>query len=435
MSEDDAKKMSTPQLIDKRSNFPVFWMRFQAFARVKEFHKGIAKTKNPELPETENGPFDADKTKKKTQEEAIELNAITVAYLTIALETSNKLMAIVHKSKSKDWPNGQAHLIINELFRKYAPDDMVSKVEMKRDLANLKFNIKDSPADWLEEIATIEIQYATFLSEEDKLALIMDKAPSDYHIAISAEQVRQSGNTTFDIDELEKAMTQLYRLKNPKNLKNSSDMDEDEVEEESEKSLAGITCYNCKKQGHFAHNCPEKLTGHGGNHFSGSCFYCGQRGHTSNDCWEKEENKEKRHPNWKSQMIPRNETGAAAVSACVPSPPNQNFKSDESVEYYLCGITGEYVDPLRSPDIFIADTAATTHSTAHIDGLINLHEPGDDAKMWANNGGMNHNKIMGNLPTECFDQYGNAIGKAVLCDVSYVPESLYNLFSLTKITW
>jgi hypothetical protein len=156
MSEDDVKKMSTPHMTEKRSNFPVFWTRFQAFARVKNFHKGITKKKNADLPDTENGLFDSDAKVLKQHEEAIELNAITVAYLTIALEKTNKLMAIIHKSKSKEWPTGQAHLIINELFRKFAPDDMVSKVEMKRDLANLKFNMKDSPADWLEDVAAVE---------------------------------------------------------------------------------------------------------------------------------------------------------------------------------------------------------------------------------------------------------------------------------------
>jgi hypothetical protein len=134
----------------------------------------------------------------------------------------------------------------------------------------------------------------------------MDKAPADYQIAISTEQVRQAGNYTFDIDELEKAMTQLYCLKTTKKVKGTK------IDKNGEIALAGVTCYSCNKKGHISRNCPDKNSGHGGRggsnggrggrggrggtggrgnnggnpghggesgNFLGNCFHCGVRGH------------------------------------------------------------------------------------------------------------------------------------------------------------
>jgi hypothetical protein len=125
------------------------------------------------------------------------------------------------------------------------------------------------------------------------------------------------------------------------------------------------------------------------------------------------------------------ETGAAAVgsaNAANPAPPTTT-----DTEYYLCGIAFPAThDLLKNQNVFIADTADTAHMTAHDNGLINKRES-DGMTTWGN-GETNKTKIIGDLPVTICDKTGNKLSHATLMDVSFIPDSVCNLFSLTKMT-
>lgn len=428
MSEDNEKSISRPFFNGKRENFQVYWTRMTAYATVKKFRKSMTEKKATDLPATETGPWDADADAKAVQEAAVERNAFALAQFTMSFKKAT-LVSLINKSRSADWPSGEAHIVVRELFRKYSPTDMVAQVEMKQDLARLKFRPSDSPADWFEELANLEVQYKTTMSETDKLATIMEKAPESYHTIIANEQARQAGSTTFDLDNLEEAMNNLYRLNNPRKPGKKGKDDESEV------ALAGVTdrvCFLCKKKGHLARNCPEKDKGGSGGKkgsgFKGNCFHCGQKGHQASDCWEKEENKDKRPNNWKSRMTPpAAESGAAAVSTCTPC--------NNTVEYYLCGVTfPANQDFLKNPNVFIADTAASTHMTPYDNGLVNVKEHNSSTVTMWGNGTDGTPKVVGDLPVTICDNKGMPVNRAVLTNVSHIPGSAFNLFSLSKMT-
>jgi hypothetical protein len=47
------------------------------------------------------------------------------------------LLNIVEQSETADWPSGLAHIVIDELFKKYRPIDIISLVEMRTMLSQV----------------------------------------------------------------------------------------------------------------------------------------------------------------------------------------------------------------------------------------------------------------------------------------------------------
>ena len=192
------------------------------------------------------------------------------------------------------------------------------------------------------------------------------------------------------------------------------------------------TCFLCKKKGHRIADCPEKKNKNNNNNnknkFNGKCNNCGKHGHKGADCWEKEENAEKRPKNWKGKEV-------AAASVTV--------NNDTPVEYIMIGkgkSVGE-IDPpdgfpataklLDSPDIWVADSAATMHNTCHKAGVINLRVDGQAIVM--GNGEEINTREMGDIRAVACDRNGNQLVDIKLTDVAVNPNGTFNLFSTTKM--
>jgi hypothetical protein len=83
-------------------------------------------------------------------------------------------------------------------------------------------------------------------------------------------------------------------------------------------------------------------------------------GHKYNDCWQREENKGKRPNNY------RPATGGEQGQA------NVNEGKGSKIEYLLCGMsfpTDQLM--LTDPNVWIANTATTIHTTPHVNGMSN----------------------------------------------------------------
>jgi hypothetical protein len=102
------------------------------------------------------------------------------------------------------------------------------------------------------------------------------------------------------IEDLERVMTEEYIQNTRKQQHTSSD--------EGEMLLfqSQVICYNCGKTGYCANECTSRRVNNPNSKnyqkFQGECGTCGFRGHTTKDCWTREENKNKRLPNWKKYL-------------------------------------------------------------------------------------------------------------------------------------
>jgi hypothetical protein len=111
-----------------------------------------------------------------------------------------------------------------------------------------------------------------------------------------------------------------------------------------------------------------------------------------------------------------------------------NNNGGRTVEFLLCGVTFPWQqDLLDDPNVWIADSAATVHSTPHSISLSNVKEAkGSDAITMGNGGTEQANKIADIKGMMC-NKYGVEMGQATLTEVTILPTGKFNLFSLTKL--
>jgi hypothetical protein len=85
------------------------------------------------------------------------------------------------------------------------------------------------------------------------------------------------------------------------------------------------------------------------------------------------------------------------------------------------------------PNIWIADTAASVHMTAHQQGLIDIRTAANDATITLGNGNSESATVIGTLRGTFCNQYGNELNKVAIENVSYLPSGTFSLFSLTQM--
>jgi hypothetical protein len=234
--------------------------------------------------ETEDSTVDESTAAGKALGAAMKRNALAMANLTMAF-TNETTMGLVWKAMNDDWPGGLAHLVVAALFKKYQPQDTITRVELRQMLADVSMQAGEDPATLFEQVSSIENRYNTAtrkIEEEDLIAVVLSAASEEYQAVLTIEQRIRGGNVT--LEDLEACMNQYWRQTK------SSDHKKD-----SEIALVafGGKCFNCGKHGHKSYECPESKKE------EKKCFNCGKPGHIEVNCWLKEENKDKRPTYWK----------------------------------------------------------------------------------------------------------------------------------------
>jgi hypothetical protein len=88
---------------------------------------------------------------------------------------------------------------------------------------------------------------------------------------------------------------------------------------------------------------------------------------------------------------------------------------------------------LYDPNIWLADSAASTHSTAHLQGMTNL-QPGTNANaIQVGNAAMNQVQFIGDIPGTFFDKSGNYVQSSTLRQVSFSRDGIFNLLSFPQL--
>jgi hypothetical protein len=89
---------------------------------------------------------------------------------------------------------------------------------------------------------------------------------------------------------------------------------------------------------------------------------------------------------------------------------------------------------LEDPNVWIADTAATSNSTPHAVGMCDLREPSPSDNITMGNGASVGAQKVGHVPGTICDKYGNQVQEnAKIQDVTLIPGGKFNLFSLSKL--
>jgi hypothetical protein len=88
---------------------------------------------------------------------------------------------------------------------------------------------------------------------------------------------------------------------------------------------------------------------------------------------------------------------------------------------------------LYDPNIWIGDTGASTHSTAHMQGMLNMKDGSGAVGIQGFDGSTHMVDNIGDIPGEIHDQYGNPVAKVTLKNVSYSAENVFNVISIPQL--
>jgi hypothetical protein len=222
----------TPRFDGTPKAFQVWWIRFMAFATVGKFIKALKNDTN--MPTTMNR------------------NAIAISNLTLAFSTE-AMMGLVYKAMTTSFPSGLAYMVVEALFKKFRPQDTITRVELRQMLNSIKMKKGSDPASLFEQISSVENRFNIGtrgrIDQDDLIAVVLDAAPQEYQALLTGEQRRRA--TLLTIEDLEMVMNQYWRQTNKEREQN---------DEESEVTLAIFEgfCYNCKEKGHKSPQCPNK---------------------------------------------------------------------------------------------------------------------------------------------------------------------------------
>jgi hypothetical protein len=311
---------------------------------------------------------------------AVNRNELAMASFSIAF-TTEKAMNIIYAACNENCPDGEAHLVVQELYMRYRPLDTVSKVEMCQHLSHVKMKKGMNPSELFETLTSKQNQFlgpGKRLPKYEIIAIILDVASEEYRPILAVERRLKGEDLT--VEDMEKAMCEEYRQLNHAYTK--------KIESDSEVLLFTGVCYNCGKSGHRANDCKKKTDYQGTKKakFLGKCNNCGLHGHTGKDCWEKEENKNKRPAGWKK----KSERGLTI-----------NDTTETRIEY---GWTSRDKFQVEDPSTWISDTGATVHSTSHLELLSDNRSPEEDIPVIMGNGNKEKVTTIGTVK-------GNAINK------------------------
>jgi hypothetical protein len=362
----ESRTVRLPVFGGAHADFQVWWTRFMAFAAVYKFTQALKVGGETNLPAKEDDAIDISTDVGKLQSAAVRRNAIAMANLTMAF-TSEATINLVYKAMTVEWPTGLAHLVVAAMFKKYRPQDTITRVELRQVLNNIKMKKGKDPATLFEQICSIENKYNTAtkkIDEDDLIAVVLDAAPSEYQALLTSEQRRLG--TSLKIDDLEAVMGQYWRQTHSPIDKGGKELDDTEI---VLTTFDGY-CFICKKKGHKADKCTEKKSGDKtSKRYNGSssrpkmiCYNCQKPGHMSKDCWLKEENKHKRPSRYKSTGS--GEQGTAATDG-----------TGSKVEFLFCSMsfpTDQQI--LNDPNVWIGDTGATVHMTPYQNGITNIRK-------------------------------------------------------------
>jgi hypothetical protein len=105
--------------------------KFKAYANINGFSDAIREKPNPDMPISWFEEINLTTKTGKKQFLAKKMNDLAIASFTMAF-TREGIMRLVSKAKTKEWPEGLAYLVAQELNKKFKPNNIISKIEMRQ---------------------------------------------------------------------------------------------------------------------------------------------------------------------------------------------------------------------------------------------------------------------------------------------------------------
>eukprot|EP00957_Ditylum_brightwellii_P211345 15366072-Ditylum_brightwellii.AAC.5 len=184
--------------------------QFHAYGTVYGFSQSIQRTVDPDLPEMEGATVDEMQPTGVKQAKALKLNTIAMCNLTMAF-TTKPLMGMIYTAIKIEWPSGLASSVVESLHIKYAPKDLVSKIELRQELNSTSLKKEDDPAKLFEKISALQNIYSTATYQiplDEMIDTVLEKAPKEYGTVLTLEQ--RTIGSSLTMTNLQEALVQLH---------------------------------------------------------------------------------------------------------------------------------------------------------------------------------------------------------------------------------
>eukprot|EP00957_Ditylum_brightwellii_P090737 6910518-Ditylum_brightwellii.AAC.1 len=313
---------------------------------------------------------------------------------------------------SPAWPSGKAHVVVVLLHEKYVPKDLVSKIELRRNLNSILMKKDEDPVKLFEKIAALQNRFNTALYQiplDKMIAMVLEKAPKEYGTVLTVKQRTKGSNLTMA--DLQEAMTQLFRTTHGV---------EDETEDKNKMgmAMADIKYYRCGKKGHKGYQCNKKACGKKGNGSKEKCSRCGKTGHLTDDCFDNPKNAGKR-PHWyhvRKGKGKRNEEDydkEGEVNA---------FCQDVAPEMLLAATDIAFparIELLKDPNIWVAVTGTSCDSMAHHIHMVNRRVSAENNGVTLPDGNVRRTNMIDNIHGVICNRNGTKLDRCKISNVKY----------------
>jgi len=155
---DEKGRTKAPSFDGRVEIYDRWEIKWGAFAEVEGLSDALGDALNPNMPDSSVAMIEKDAA-GKLQAAAVKTNKKAMAYLELAFDTM-KLLRLVTKGKTEEWPEGEAWKLMQFLTTKYRPNDLQARVELRKRRGNLKLSFQQDPSDLFEELASIEHAFA-----------------------------------------------------------------------------------------------------------------------------------------------------------------------------------------------------------------------------------------------------------------------------------
>ena len=98
------------------------------------------------------------------------------------------------RAQTPDWPSGLVSMVVNHLFNKFEPQDTMSLIDMNhlKQQIGLK-TLESNPQTMFEQIAALENELKTPMSDSEKIAIAIKKFPAEYQPVLTAKMRKEGG--------------------------------------------------------------------------------------------------------------------------------------------------------------------------------------------------------------------------------------------------
>jgi len=165
-----------------------------AFVEVEGLSDALGDCLDPNMPDSSVSVLGKDVT-GKLQAAAVKTNKKAMAYLELAFDNM-KLLRLVTKVKSDEWLEGEAWKAMQFLTKKYHPNNLQERVELRKRLVNLKLRFDQDPSYLLEELVAIKhasVQTKAKVTEIDLIGAVYAAAPMEYEFTGYCYMCKEKG--------------------------------------------------------------------------------------------------------------------------------------------------------------------------------------------------------------------------------------------------